>query len=523
MKLSRISTHDIFRAIYCSSLLLCLTLAAAAQAAEPYDSVDQLRKKSLSSEAMVEAAIERINAVDRSGPTLNAVLEINPEALAIAKQMDARTSDDPLHGLPVLLKDNIDTGDKMLTTAGSLALAGAPATDDAFIVQRLRDAGAVILGKTNLSEWANFRSNHAISGWSGRGGQTKNPYVLDRSPCGSSSGSAVAVAAGMAPLAVGTETDGSILCPASMNGIVGIKPSRGLVSRSGIIPLSHSQDTAGPMARTVADAALLLTVLAGSDPNDPATELADEHKTDFTQVLDKKALKGKRIGIIANKLGQHAGTDAVFYEAVKTFKKLGAIVVDDVNLPNLAEISDPEYTVLLYDFKYDINRYLEGRKGLGVKSLSDLIAFNHKNTQREMPFFQQEIFIEAEKKGGLDNPEYTKALEMSRHYAGKAGIDAALEEHNLDALLAPAYTPAFLIDPIFGDGFIVGTSTSAAVSGYPSITVPSGQERGLPIGIVLLGAMWSDAKLIAMAYAFEQKHKAWRPPEFLPTVSSDEQ
>ncbi|WP_317932170.1 amidase [Halioxenophilus sp. WMMB6] len=501
------------------NLLVTGLALADAENPDPYATITELQQQAFTSSQLVTAALARIETIDRNGPKVNAMIELNPDALAIAKTLDGQPPLGELYGIPIVLKDNIDTGDKMLTTAGSRALADQPAAKDAFIVGRIRQAGGVVLGKTNLSEWANFRSNQSISGWSGRGGQTRNPYVLDRSPCGSSSGSAVAVAAGLTPLAVGTETDGSIICPASMNGIVGIKPSLGLVSRSGIIPLSHSQDTAGPMARTVADAALLLSVLAAEDSQDPATLGAPQRGLNYRQFLDAEALSGKRIGILASKTGQHAGTDQVFDDALATISQLGAVLVNDVEIATLKDIGDPEYTVLLYDFKHDLNHYLGRRRGLPVANLSDLIAFNRRQASVEMPWFGQDIFLEAQSKGELTDDEYVRALATAKRLAGPEGIDATLEKYHLDAIVAPAYTPAFPIDPVLGDGFILGTSTAAAVSGYPAITVPAGRVHELPVGIVLFAEKWSEPKLISFAYAFEQSHQGWQPPKFIPTLA----
>ncbi len=480
----------------------------------------QIAKKKLSVETLANIYAKRIAQVDDSGPTLNAVVELNPDYVAIAKELDSKSPQSALHGLPVLLKDNIDTGDKMLTTAGSLALMNNPAKNDAFIVKQLRESGALIFGKTNLSEWANFRSSPSISGWSGRGGQTKNAFVTDRSPCGSSSGSAVAVAAGFAPLAIGTETDGSILCPSSMNGIVGIKPTLGLVSRSGIIPLSHSQDTAGPMAKTVTDAAMLLSIIAGTDRSDPYTAQANKHKRDFAAGLSQTSLQGKRLGIVSHFTGRHEGTDAVFAKAVTTLEALGAELVE-VDLPNYGEYSAAEFTVLLYDFKHDINQYLAKRGDKNIKNLDDIIAFNQQHADQELPFFGQNTLILANNKGALSNEEYLKALQIAKRLSGPEGIDAALQMHKLDALIAPAYTPAPPIDPVLGDGKIYGSSSPAAVSGYPAITVPAGFDHGLPVGLLFFGAKWSDSELINYAYAFEQGHQAFKAPQFLPTVSTN--
>jgi amidase len=412
----------------------------------------------------------------------------------------------------------------MLTTAGSLALIDAPAPRDAGLVERLRKAGALILGKTNLSEWANYRSNHASSGWSGRGGQTRNPYALDRNPCGSSAGSAAAVAAGLVTVAIGSETDGSIICPASMNGIVGIKPTLGLVSRSGIVPISHNQDTAGPMARSVADAAALLSVIAGSDANDPATADASRHATDYTRFLDPNGLKGKRIGVVRQLAGAEPNADRVLEQSIALMKAQGAIIIDPVTLPHLSELGPLELTVVSYDFKHDINAYLATRPKLKVKNLADLIAFDQREAQREMPWFGQELFEQAQARGPLTDKAYIDALAKLKRLSGPDGIDAALKSQHLDALLSPSWGPAFVTDLVLGDHIVSGDPTvggasqPAAVAGYPSITVPAGWAHGLPVGIVLFGAKWSEPTLISIAYSFEQHAKAWQPPKFLNTV-----
>ncbi len=474
----------------------------------------------LDSRTLTQQFIARIQRIDRAGPTLRAVLEVNPEALQLAAALDDKRDKHhgPLYGIPILLKDNIDTGDRMRTTAGSLALATAPASRDASLVERLRKAGALILGKANLSEWANYRSTHASSGWSGVGGQTRNPYVLDRNPCGSSAGSAAAVAAGLTTVAIGTETDGSIICPASMNGIVGIKPTLGLVSRTGIVPISHNQDTAGPMARNVADAAALLSVIAGSDPRDPATADADEHATDFTRFLDPDGLRGKRIGVVRQLAGNEPNADRVLDAAIATMKAQGAIIVDPVNLPHVKELGDAESSVLLYDFKHDINSYLATRNGVAVHTLADLIAFDQTHAAEEMPWFGQELFEQAQTMGPLTEQAYLDALAKAKRWSGPEGIDAALAENHLDALLAPSAGPAFVTDPVLGDHIVGGASQPAAVAGYPSITVPAGWAHGLPVGIVWFGARWSEPTLIAIAYGFEQHSQAWQPPKFLDTV-----
>ena len=520
------------RANICLAALVTALLATSAIAADgkaldvAYASVRQLQQQmaagTLDSRRLTQQFIQRIQQLDQSGPTLRAVLEINPDAMKLAGALDAArvgsAARSPLYGIPVLLKDNIDTGDRMLTSAGSLALVAAPAARDAGLVERLRKAGALILGKTNLSEWANFRSSHASSGWSGRGGQTRNPYALDRNPCGSSAGSAVAVAAGLATVAIGTETDGSIICPASMNGIVGIKPTLGLVSRSGIVPISHNQDTAGPMARSVADAAALLTVIAGSDPRDPATAHADRHATDYTRFLDPHGLRGKRIGVVRQLAGADVNADRVLDQAIATMKAQGAIIVDPVTIPHLDQLGPLETTVLVTDFKHDINAYLATRTGLKVKTLADLIAFNDAHADTEMRWFGQDLFQQAQAAGAITDPAYIAALAKVKQLAGPLGIDAALNAQHLDALLAPSVGPAFMTDLVDGDHVAGGASQPAAVAGYPSISVPAGWAHGLPLGIVLFGAKWSEPTLISIAYGFEQHTHAWRAPKFLDTV-----
>jgi amidase len=421
----------------------------------------------------------------------------------------------------VLLKDNIDTADRMRTSAGSLALAESVAPRDAFLVERLREAGAVILGKTNLSEWANFRSTKSTSGWSGRGGQTKNPYVLDRNPCGSSSGSGAAVAASLAPLAVGTETDGSIVCPASACGIVGIKPTLGLVSRSGIIPIAHSQDTAGPMARSVADAAALLGVMTGVDPRDPATRASGGRShIDYTGFLDPASLRGARIGVARSYFGFSDAVDRVMNEAVAAMKHAGATIVDPANIATKGKFDDSEFEVLLYEFKADLNTYLAGvGSRAAARSLADLIAFNDRNRDREMPFFGQEIFVMAQKKGPLSSRPYRLALAKNRRMSRAEGIDAVIARHRLDAIVAPTGGPAWPTDLLNGDHFTGGSSTMAAVAGYPSITIPAGHVHGLPVGISFFASAYAEPRLIGLAYSLEQTLKARRAPRFLPTVN----
>jgi amidase len=473
----------------------------------------------LTARALTETYLARIEAVDRSGPRLNSVIELNPDALAIAEALDAERAASgprgPLHGIPVLIKDNIDTADRMRTSAGSLALKESIAPRDAFLVERLRAAGAVILGKTNLSEWANFRSTRSTSGWSGRGGQTRNPYALDRNPCGSSSGSGAAAAANLCVAAVGTETDGSIICPSNACGLVGIKPTVGLVSRAGIIPISATQDTAGPMARTVADAAALLGVLTGVDGRDPATA-ASQPQADYTTFLDRDALKGARLGVVRKMFGDNPHVIREVEAALAEMQRLGAELVDPVEMPTQGKFDEDEYTVLLYEFKAGLNAYLAK---LGpdapVKTLADLIAFNEQNHERAMPFFGQEILVLAEAKGPLSSSEYLEALQRCRRLSTVEGIDAAMDLHGLDALVAPSGGPAFPIDLVNGDHYTgVGSSTFAAVSGYPHVTVPAGQVFGLPVGLSFFGRAWSEPRLIALAYAFEQASQQRRAPSF---------
>jgi amidase len=480
------------------------------------------------SRSIVEKYIARIAAIDREGPALHSVIEINPDALAIADARDAERKSGgvrgPLHGIPVLVKDNIATGDRMMTTAGSLALAGVTAPKDAFIVARLREAGAVILGKTNLSEWANFRSTHSTSGWSGRGGLARNPYALDRNTSGSSSGSGSAVAANLAAVAVGTETDGSIVSPAQTNGLVGVKPTLGLLSRAGIVPIAHSQDTAGPMARTVADAALLLAAMTGSDPDDAASRDSDRRGTrDYSAALRADGLKGARLGIVRNQLwGYSAATDAIAEAAIADMKKAGAVIVDPANIPTLGRFSDSEFEVLLYEFKADLNKYLTWLgPAAPVHSLKDVIAFNIAHRDEEMPHFGQEIMEMAEKKGPLTDPKYRAALVRNRRLARTLGIDAVMAKFDLDALIAPTGGPAWLIDLVNGDGgtgSAPGPSTVTSVAGYPHVTVPAGFYRGLPVGVSFFGRAWSEPTLIRLAFAYEQATKHRRPPTFALTA-----
>jgi amidase len=475
--------------------------------------------------SLAEKYLERIDAIDKHGPNLNAVIELNPDALSIAEALDKERRDkgtrSPLHGIPVLIKDNIDTADRMMTTAGSLALNGSIAPRDAVVVERLRKAGAVILGKTNLSEWANFRSSHSSSGWSGRGGQTRNPYALDRNPCGSSSGSGAAAAANLCALAVGTETDGSITCPSSVNGLVGIKPTLGLVSRSGIIPIAHSQDTAGPMARTVTDAAILLSAMAGIDANDAVTkESAGKAQPDYTKFLDSNGLRGARIGVARKFFGFNEKVDALMAQALDTMKHLGAEIIDPADIPTTGKFSEPETEVMLYEFKAGLNAYLArlGPKAL-VHSLQEIIDFNERNADREMPFFGQDLMVKAQATGPLTSPAYLKALKLCRELSQKQGIDAIMAQHKLDALVAPTAGPAWPIDLPNGDHSGGGDFTGpAAVAGYPHITVPAGYVFGLPIGLSFAGRAYSEPVLIRLAFAFEQATKFRKPPKFLPTA-----
>ena len=468
--------------------------------------------------------LDRIDDVDKHGPEINAVIERNPEALAIATELDrerkAKRLRGPLHGIPVLIKDNIDTHDRMTTTAGSLALGGSIPLQDSFVARKLRDAGAVIMGKTNLSEWANFRSSHSSSGWSGRGGQTKNPYVLDRNPCGSSSGTGAAIAANLAAIGVGTETDGSVVCPSSANSLVGIKPTVGLISRAGIIPIAHSQDTAGPMARSVADAALLLSVLAGIDARDNATRASTGKSfADYSKFLDANGLKGARIGVHRKGFGFSDAVDKVMNDCIDIIKKRGAIVVDPADIPTQGKFDDSELEVLLYEFKADLNSYLAS---LGprapVKSLKEIIDFNEQYRDREMPYFGQDLFIKAQAKGPLTEKAYRDALAKNHRLSRKEGIDAVMDRNKLDALIAPTGGPAWPTDWLNGDHFAGGYSTASAVAGYPHITVPAGYVFGLPVGISFFGRPWSEPALIKFAYAFEQATRARHAPQFLPTA-----
>ncbi len=486
---------------------------------------DGMRSGRLTARTITRKYLDRVEDIDKRGPAINSVIEINPDAMAIAEALDRERKEKgargPLHGIPIFIKDNIDTADRMMTTAGSLALVGSTPARDAFIVRRLRESGAVILGKTNLSEWANFRSSHSSSGWSARGGQTRNPYVLDRNPCGSSSGSGAAAAANLCAASIGTETDGSVVCPSSTNSLVGIKPTLGLVSRTGIIPIAHSQDTAGPMARTVADAAVLLGALSGIDPRDSATRSSQgKSHSDYTRFLDKDGLRGARIGVARAYFNFNDQVDKRMEELIGEIKKLGAVVIDPANIPTKGKFDDSEFEVLLYEFKADLNAYLAG---LGPKApvhtLKEVIEFNEKNRDKEMPYFGQDIFIKAEGKGPLTDKKYLQALRKNNLLSRSQGIDFVMRRHRLDALIAPTGGPAWPTDWINGDHFSGGYSSASAVAGYPHITVPAGYIFGLPFGISFFGAAYSEPKLIKYAYSFEQATKVRRPPRFLPTAS----
>jgi amidase len=475
--------------------------------------------------SITQMYLERIQDVDKQGPTVNSVLELNPDALEIADSLDRERKEKgargPLHGVPLLIKDNIDTADKMMTTAGSLALVGAPKPPrDAFVAQQLRKAGAVIVGKTNLSEWANIRSSHSSSGWSGRGGQTKNPYVLDRNPCGSSSGTGAGVSANFAAGGIGTETDGSIVCPSSANGLAGIKPTVGLVSRTGIIPISHSQDGAGPMCRTLRDAAIMLGALTGVDPEDAATaESQGKSYTDYTKFLDVNGLKGARIGVARKYFGFSEGVDGIMAEAIAVMKREGATIVDPADIDSFGKFDDSETLVLDYELKADIQKYL-ARLGPAspMKTLQDLIEFNSRNAQKEMPYFGQDIFLRAQGRGPLTSREYIDALEKNHRLARLEGIDAVMDKNKLDVLIAPTGGPAWLTDLLVGDHFGGGSSNAAAVAGYPNINVTAGYLFGLPVGLSFFGRAWSEPTLLKIAYGFEQHTQARKPPTFLPTL-----
>jgi amidase len=475
---------------------------------------------------LVNFYLQRIQTIDQSGPTVNSVIQVNPDALSIAKALDAERRAGhvrgPLHGIPILLKDNVDTHDQMQTAAGSLALVGTPAQQDSTVAARLRAAGAVILGKTTLSEWANFRSFFSSSGWSGRGGQCHNPYAIDRNPCGSSSGSGAAASANFTAVSIGTETDGSIVCPANENGVVGIKPTVGLVSRAGVVPISHTQDTVGPHARTVADAAAVLGALVGVDPRDPATAAsAGKFFRDYTQFLDPNGVNGVRLGVARDYEGVGSPhTDAVFEQALSALQAAGAILVD-VHFPHLDEINSggSEFTVLLNDFKHDLNAYLSTRTGVPIASLADAIAFDNAHAAEEMPFFAQEIFEAAQATSGdLTDPAYLAALAADKTFGGSEGIDLLLAQNNISAIVAPTDTPAWPTDLINGDHFIFGSSSAAAIVGYPIIVVPMGFSFGMPLGLSIMGTAFSEPTLIKIASGFEHATQARQAPKFLSTL-----
>jgi amidase len=479
-----------------------------------------------SARAIAEKYLARIAAVDKGGPKMNSVIETNPDALEIAEGLDKERKEKgprgAMHGIPILIKDNIATADRMQTTAGSLALVGSKPPADSTLARKLREAGAVILGKTNLSEWANIRSNHSISGWSGRGGQTNNPYALDRNPCGSSSGTGAGVSANFAAVGIGTETDGSIVCPSSSNGVAGIKPTVGLVSRHGIIPISHTQDTAGPMCRTLRDAAILLGALTGVDPDDKATAAsAGKSHTDYTQFLDADGLRGARIGVLRKSFGFNPAVDRLMEAALEVMKKQGATLVDPVEFATYGKIGKTEFLGFMYELKADLNAYLAWLgPNTPVKSLKEIIEFNEKNAAKEMPYFGQENFIKAEEKGPLTTPEYVEAIQKNHELAGKEGIDATMDKFKLDAIVAPTGGPAWLTDIVNGDAFGGGSSEFAAVAGYPNINVVAGFDFGLPVGISFFGRAWSEPVLLKLAYGFEQATKFRKAPRFLAHVEA---
>ena len=487
---------------------------------------EKMKTGALTARALTRAYLDRIESVDRSGPRLRSLLETNPEALALADSLDrerkAKGPRGPLHGIPVLLKDNIDTRDKLTTTAGSLALEGSVPSRDSFVAERLRAAGAILIGKANMSEWANIRSSKSSSGWSARGGQCLNPYVLDRNPCGSSSGSGTAAAANLVAVAIGTETDGSIVCPSNNCGLVGIKPTLGLVSRAGIIPIAHSQDTAGPMCRTVRDAAVVLSAIAGVDPRDAETQASAEHAhADYASFLDPNGLKGARIGVFRKTFGFHASVDRLMEDALAEMKRQGAVLVDPADIPHSGEYDDSELEVLLYELKADLNAYLASLgSGARVRTLADVIRFNEENKDREMPYFGQDLFLKAEEKGPLTDKAYLEALEKNRRLSRAEGIDAVMSAHTLDAIVAPTGGPAWTTDCVNGDHFGGGSSTPAAVAGYPSITVPAGAVFGLPVGISFIGRAWGEPVLLRLAYAYEQATRHRTPPRFLERVTA---
>jgi amidase len=490
------------------------------------DLQDGMKSGKFTARSLVERYSARIDEIDKNGPTVNSVIELNPDAFSIADALDqerkAKGPRGPMHGVPVLIKDNIATADRMMTTAGSLALVGSKPPQDSFVAQKVRSAGAVILGKTNLSEWANIRSGHSTSGWSGRGGLTKNPYALDRNPCGSSSGTGAGISANLCAVGIGTETDGSIVCPSSSNGLAGIKPTVGLVSRSGIIPISHSQDGAGPMCRTVRDAAILLGVLTGVDPEDSATAGSQgKSSTNYAQFCDPNGLKGARIGVARKYFGFSDAVDALMEQALDAMKKQGATLVDPADIETLGKFDESELLVFMYELKADLNAYL-ARLGPSspVHTLKEIIDFNDRNRQKEMPYFGQDIFLKAEAKGPLTEKVYLDALDKNHQLARTEGIDATMDKYHLDAIVAPTGGPAWLTDLVNGDHFAGGSSNAAAVAGYPNINVTAGFIAGLPVGISFFGRAWSEPTLIRLAFAFEQTTKARQAPRFLSTIGT---
>jgi len=490
------------------------------------DLQDGMKSGKFTAHSLVEKYSARIDGIDKHGPSINAIIELNPDALLIAEALDqerkAKGPRGPMHGIPVLIKDNIDTADKMMTTAGSLALLGSKPLRDSYVAQKLRSAGAVILGKTNLSEWANIRSSHSTSGWSGRGGLTKNPYALDRNPCGSSSGTGAGISANLCAVGIGTETDGSIVCPSSSNGLAGIKPTVGLVSRSGIIPISHTQDGAGPMCRTIRDAATLLSALTGVDPGDSATAAsAGKSPTDYTQFCDPNGLKGARIGVARKYFGFSDAVDALMEQALDAMKQQGATLIDPADIETLGRFDESELLIFMYELKADLNTYLAGLgANAPVRTLKDIIDFNERNHQKELQHFGQDLFVKAEAKGPLTEKAYLEAIEKNHQLARTEGIDATMDKFHLDAIAAPTGGPAWLTDMITGDHFAGGSSNAAAVAGYPNINVTAGFISGLPVGISFFGRAWSEPTLIRLAFAFEQTTKARRAPRFLSTVGA---